>query len=59
MTFPQLTARRWFLRDCSVGLGAIALNGLLAAEDGRDKPGRSPSSWAERATSNQAPGDER
>ena len=22
--------RRWFLRDCSVGLGAIALNGLFA-----------------------------
>jgi len=25
-------ARRWFLRDCGVGLGAIALNSLLAAE---------------------------
>jgi hypothetical protein len=40
----RLLNRRWFLRDCGVGLGAIALNGLLAeaAEDGRDKPGRSP-----------------
>ena len=26
----QLLNRRWFLRDCGVGLGAIALNGLLA-----------------------------
>jgi hypothetical protein len=26
----RLLNRRWFLRDCGVGLGAIALNGLLA-----------------------------
>jgi hypothetical protein len=25
-------ARRWFLRDCGLGVGAIALNSLLAAE---------------------------
>src|SRR5580704_15622769 len=25
----RLLNRRWFLRDCGVGLGAIALNGLL------------------------------
>ncbi|HJZ53907.1 MAG TPA: DUF1501 domain-containing protein [Gemmataceae bacterium] len=37
MSLPQLLAqrqrllnRRWFLRDCGVGLGAIALNTLLA-----------------------------
>lgn len=29
---PNMTSRRWFLRDCSVGLGAIALNNLLAGE---------------------------
>jgi hypothetical protein len=27
---PRLVSRRWFLQDCAVGLGAIALNGLLA-----------------------------
>src|SRR5881392_1752470 len=26
---PNLVARRWFLRDCGVGLGAIALAGLM------------------------------
>ena len=26
------TSRRWFLRDCGVGLGAVALNSLLAQE---------------------------
>ncbi|MBI5759339.1 MAG: DUF1501 domain-containing protein [Planctomycetales bacterium] len=26
---PRLTARRWFLKDCSVGLGAMALADLL------------------------------
>ena len=31
-SLPQLIARRWFLRDCSVGLGAIALNGLLGEQ---------------------------
>ncbi|MCE9562434.1 MAG: DUF1501 domain-containing protein [Planctomycetes bacterium] len=39
----QLRNRRWFLRDCSVGLGAIALNGLLA--DGAEplpKPHHAP-----------------
>jgi hypothetical protein len=29
----RLVNRRWFLRDCGVGLGAIALNALLAAEN--------------------------
>jgi len=36
---PQMTSRRWFLRQCSVGLGAIALNSLLENESlaaGRD-----------------------
>jgi hypothetical protein len=31
-----LLTRRWFLRDCGVGLGAIALNGLMA--DAADAP---------------------
>src|SRR5687768_12267764 len=39
--------RRHFFRDCGVGLGAMALASLLdrdapAAEDGGDKPRRSP-----------------
>ena len=29
---PSLLARRWFLRDCGVGLGAIAAHSLLAAD---------------------------
>src|SRR5277367_5625288 len=29
-TDPSLVSRRWFLQDCAVGLGAIALNGFLA-----------------------------
>ena len=29
---PTLTSRRWFLRDCGVGLGSIALGGMLASE---------------------------
>jgi hypothetical protein len=29
----RLLNRRWFLRDCGVGLGAIALTGLLAGEN--------------------------
>src|SRR5436305_2250225 len=28
-SLPQLIARRWFLRDCGVGLGAISLNALI------------------------------
>src|SRR5262245_36658460 len=28
----RLVNRRWFLRDCGVGLGAIALRGLLASD---------------------------
>src|SRR5262245_997814 len=28
-TNPRLLARRWFLRDCGVGLGAMALGQLL------------------------------
>ena len=27
---PAVTARRWFLRDCGLGVGAAALTGLLA-----------------------------
>ena len=30
-TNPQLLARRWFLRDCGLGLGAIGLADLLGA----------------------------
>ncbi len=30
---PHLLARRWFLRDCGVGLGAIGLAHLLGASD--------------------------
>jgi hypothetical protein len=37
MNFPQLVARRWFLRDCAVGLGALALMDLFA-RDGLAKP---------------------
>ena len=29
----RLLNRRWFLRDCGVGLGAIALNGLLSGAE--------------------------
>ena len=47
MSFPDLFAerrrfltRRWFFRDCGVGLGAVALNGLLAeANPGAHTPG--------------------
>ncbi len=28
----RLTSRRWFLRDCTIGLGGIALHGLLRRE---------------------------
>lgn len=31
---PQLTSRRWFLRDCGVGLGSFALGSLFASESG-------------------------
>src|SRR5690606_33558964 len=31
-TDPRLLARRWFLRDCGVGLGSIGLAHLLGAE---------------------------
>jgi uncharacterized protein (DUF1501 family) len=31
---PQTVTRRWFLEQCGVGLGAIALNALFAAESG-------------------------
>ena len=44
---PQLVARRWFLQQCGVGLGAIALAQLLgeagygrAAADGDQSAGR-------------------
>lgn len=29
---PRMTNRRWFLQQCGVGLGAIALNGLVGDE---------------------------
>src|SRR4051812_34694382 len=36
----RLLNRRWFLRDCGVGLGAIALNGLMAQDPpAADAPG--------------------
>jgi hypothetical protein len=36
----RLLNRRWFLRDCGVGLGAIALNALLSQDTpGADAPG--------------------
>src|SRR5882724_1669063 len=48
MSLPDLLAerqryltRRWFFRDCGVGLGAIALNGLLA-NAGDQKPHHAP-----------------
>ena len=34
----RLLNRRWFLRDCGVGLGAIALNGLLAGARADNAP---------------------
>ena len=39
-----LIARRHFLGTAGVSLGSAALSSLLA-EDGRDKPGRSPASY--------------
>ncbi|MBI3683928.1 MAG: DUF1501 domain-containing protein [Acidobacteria bacterium] len=30
-----MTARRWFLKDCSIGLGAMALRQLMAAAPGK------------------------
>src|SRR6266550_3710484 len=35
---PQQIARRWFLRQCGVGLGAMALSQLLNASDGPLSP---------------------
>ena len=29
---PPQTSRRWFIEQCGVGLGALALNHLLAGE---------------------------
>ena len=53
MSLPDLFAerrrfltRRWFFRDCGVGLGAVALNSLLAQDTAgmnpaaRHDPGR-------------------
>ena len=34
----QLRNRRWFLRDCGVGLGALALNSLAREAQGADAP---------------------
>ena len=47
MTPATAVARRWFLRDCGLGLGSIALHALLA-QDGRAEPGRSPDPLAPR-----------
>src|SRR5215831_6136345 len=38
----RLLNRRWFLRDCGVGLGAIALNSLVAGDAAADAPGADP-----------------
>jgi hypothetical protein len=38
---PTAVARRWFLRDCGLALGGVALHALSADADGRGKPGRS------------------
>jgi Protein of unknown function (DUF1501) len=37
---PRLVSRRWFLRDCGVGLGAIALADLLAQTAGASPAAR-------------------
>lgn len=34
--------RRWFLRDCTIGLGAVALNGLLQKEASAAPPPLAP-----------------
>src|SRR5436309_503133 len=36
--FPPSLARRWFLKQCGVGLGAIALADLLSARSAADAP---------------------
>src|SRR4051812_27267736 len=41
-TPSPLIARRWFLQQCGVGLGALAL-GQLLTEQGPASPGASPS----------------
>jgi uncharacterized protein (DUF1501 family) len=38
---PQLVARRWFLRECGVGVGAMALSHLLAESCGAAPPSAS------------------
>ncbi|HUR55919.1 MAG TPA: DUF1501 domain-containing protein, partial [Gemmataceae bacterium] len=38
----RFLTRRWFFRDCGVGLGAIALNGLLAGANDAQKPHFAP-----------------
>src|SRR4051794_21113820 len=43
MHVPLFSSRRDFLRSAGSGFGALALAALAAAEDGRAKPGRSPS----------------
>ena len=46
---PKAVSRRWFLEQCGVGLGAIALNTLLveaghaAPQPGNGSAGASPS----------------
>src|SRR5690348_7344268 len=39
---PLFQSRRDFLRLAGGGFGSLALATMAAAEDGRDKPGRSP-----------------
>ena len=39
-TDPHLVNRRWFLEQCGVGLGAIALGDLLTADGYAGGPGK-------------------
>ncbi|MBI2924602.1 MAG: DUF1501 domain-containing protein [Verrucomicrobia bacterium] len=40
--FAKLTTRRWFFRECGVGLGSIALASLLGADKALAKPSAAP-----------------
>jgi hypothetical protein len=46
----RVLTRRWFFRDCGVGLGAVALGGLLRGEtQGADAPGSPKPHFAPKA----------